>query len=139
MSLFKYIPLFLYLLIAYLGVFYIQGDAAIATLSTIIFQQALFSGATFALSWNGLILTLGILFLFIEIIKSTRTSNASIVDHMLSALVFIGFLVVFIIKPSAATESFFVVTLMSLIDVIAGFSITITSARKDFGFNNNIS
>jgi len=55
---------------------------------------------------------------------------------MLSALVFVGFLVVFIIKPGAATEAFFVVMLMSLIDVIAGFSITITSARKDFGFNH---
>jgi hypothetical protein len=137
-SIFKYIPFFLYLLIAYLATFYIQGDAAIATLSATIFQYALFSGSIFTLTWNGVLLILAVFFLFIEIIKSTRTNNASIVDHMLSALVFIAFLVVFIIKPQAATESFFVIMLMSLIDVIAGFSITITSARKDFGLNNNI-
>ncbi|MFK5893522.1 MAG: hypothetical protein QM504_09910 [Pseudomonadota bacterium] len=136
MSIFKYIPLFLYLLVAYLITFYIQGNEAITTLSSSIYQLTLFSGAIFSMTWNGVFLTLGVLFLFIEIIKSTRTSNASIIDHMLSSLVFIGFLVVFIIKPGAATEGFFVVMLMSLIDVIAGFSITITSARKDFGFNH---
>lgn len=136
MSIFKYIPLFLYLLIAYLITFYLQGNEAIAFLSSSIYKLTLFSGAVFSLTWNGVFLILGVLFLFIEIIKSTRTSNASIIDHMLSALVFIGFLMVFIIKPGAATEAFFVVMLMSLIDVIAGFSITITSARKDFGFNH---
>jgi uncharacterized paraquat-inducible protein A len=136
MSIFKYIPLFLYLLVAYLITFYIQGNEAVSTLSTSIYQLTLFSGAVFSLTWNGVFLTLGVLFLFIEIIKSTRTSNASIIDHMLSSLVFIGFLVVFIVKPGAATEAFFVVMLMSLIDVIAGFSITISSARKDFGFNH---
>ncbi len=135
MSIFKYIPLFLYLLVAYLITFFIQGNEAITTLSSSIYQVTLFSGAVFSLTWNGVFLTLGILCLFIEIIKSTRTNNASIIDHMLSALVFIAFLVVFIIKPAAATEAFFVVMLMSLIDVIAGFSITITSARKDFGMN----
>ena len=113
-----------------------QGNEAVTILSASIYQLTLFSGAVFSLTWNGVFLTLGVLFLFIEIIKSTRTSNASIIDHMLSSLVFIAFLVVFIVKPGAATEAFFVVMLMSLIDVIAGFSITISSARKDFGFNH---
>ncbi len=135
MNIFKYIPLFLYLLIAYLATFYIQGEMALSSLSSTIYELKLFSGAVFKLSWNGVLLTLGVIFLFFEILKSTRTSNASIIDHMLSAMVFIGFLVVFIVKPQAASEAFFILMLMSLIDVIAGFTITITSARRDFGIH----
>ncbi|MFK5984906.1 MAG: hypothetical protein QM479_05730 [Pseudomonadota bacterium] len=136
MNIFKYIPLFLYLLIAYLVIFYMLGDSAVSSLSAIIYQFTLFSGAVFKLSWNGVLLTLGVFFLFIEIIKSTRTTNASIIDHILSGLVFIGFLIVFIIKPQAANEAFFILMLMSLLDVVAGFSITITSARKDFSLHH---
>jgi len=132
LSIFKFIPLFVYLLIAYLIVFALQGENASAVLASVVVSMNLFSGAVFNLSWNGVLLILGVLFLFIEIIKSTRTSNASIIDHMLSALVFIGFLVVFIVMKGAASEAYFVLMMMSLVDVIAGFSITITSARKDF-------
>lgn len=132
MFVFKYIPMLVYLLIAYLIIFFVQGDNAVTLLSSVILSIQLFSGAAFALTWNGIFLILGIIFLFFEIIKSTRTSNASIIDHMLSSFVFIGYLVTFIVMKGAATEAFFVIMMMSLVDVIAGFSITITSARRDF-------
>jgi len=138
LSVFKFIPLFVYLLIAYLIVFAVQGENATTVLSSVIVSINLFSGAVFNLTWNGVLLNLGIIFLFIEIIKSTRTTNASIIDHMLSALVFIGFLVVFIVMKGAASEAFFVIMMMSLVDVIAGFSITITSARKDFSVDRQL-
>jgi len=138
MGIIKSIPLFSYLLLANLAIFLIQGDKSTELLNTIIFQMDLFSGAIFNLSVNGLLLILAAIFLFIEIIKSTRTNNASIIDHMLSSLVFIGFLVIFIVMPGAASETYFVMMLMSLIDFIAGFTITITSARKDFNLSNEL-
>ncbi|MBF0265266.1 MAG: hypothetical protein HQL46_08335 [Gammaproteobacteria bacterium] len=138
MGIFKVIPFFSYLLLANLTIFLLKGNNAPDLLNAIIFQMSLFSGATFNLSVNGLFLILGAVFLFIEIIKSTRTNNASIIDHMLSSLVFIGFLVVFIVMPGAASETYFVLMLMSLIDFIAGFTITITSARKDFSLSNEL-
>lgn len=138
MSIFKYIPLFVYLLIAYLIVFALQGENAASALSSVILSVNLFSGAVFNLTWNGILLILGVMFLFVEIIKSTRTTNASIIDHMLSALVFIAFLVIFIVMKGAASEAYFVIMMMSLVDVIAGFSITITSARKDFNMDRQL-
>ncbi len=138
MIFFKIIPLLLYILLTYLIVFFVQGDQATAILAGNFISLELFSGALFNLSWNGLLLVLSVIFLFFEIIKSTRTSNVSIIDHTLSALVFIGFLVVFIVKPQAASESFFIIMLISLIDVIAGFTITIASARRDLGMNNQL-
>lgn len=138
MGIFKVIPLFSYLLLTNLIIFLVQGNDAPALLNSIIFQLPLFSGATFNLSVNGVLLILGAIFLFIEIIKSTRTSNASIIDHMLSSLIFVCFLVIFIVMPGAASETYFVLMLMSLIDVIAGFTITITSARKDFNMGGEL-
>jgi len=138
LSIFKYIPLFVYLLIAYLIVFALQGENAASALSSVILSVNLFSGAVFNLTWNGILLILGVMFLFVEIIKSTRTTNASIIDHMLSALVFIAFLVIFIVMKGAASEAYFVIMMMSLVDVIAGFSITITSARKDFNMDRQL-
>jgi len=130
--------LFVYLLIAYLIVFALQGENAASALSSVILSVNLFSGAVFNLTWNGILLILGVMFLFVEIIKSTRTTNASIIDHMLSALVFIAFLVIFIVMKGAASEAYFVIMMMSLVDVIAGFSITITSARKDFNMDRQL-
>jgi len=132
MTIFKFIPLTFYLLLSYFLIFMIHGESSDQQLAQILWQLNLFSGAVFSLSLNGLLLILSSIFLFIEILKSTRTNNASIIDHMLSMMVFIGFLVIFITMKGAANEAYFVVMLMSFIDVIAGFTITITSSRKDF-------
>ena len=45
-------------------------------------------------------------------------------------LVFIAFLIEFLMVPAAGT-TFLVLALMSLLDVIAGFSISIFAARRD--------
>ena len=45
--------------------------------------------------------------------------------------VFIIFLIEFIVVKGAGTSTFFILALMSLFDVIAGFSVTITTARRD--------
>ena len=39
----------------------------------------------------------------------------------------------FLVVPAAATSEFFFILFVTLIDVVAGFSITIRGARRDFG------
>ena len=73
--------------------------------------------------------------MFFEILKSTRTSNASVLDHLLSTFVFVAFLVEFLVIPAAATSVFFLLMIMALIDVMAGFSVSIRSAGRDVSFN----
>jgi hypothetical protein len=101
----------------------IMGDA--------LLRLKMMSGATWLLSVGDLFIILGMIFLFIEVIKSTRTSQAAILDHILSTLVFIIFLVEFIVVKGAGSSMFLILCLMSLFDVIAGFTITITTARRD--------
>jgi peptidoglycan biosynthesis protein MviN/MurJ (putative lipid II flippase) len=79
-----------------------------------------------------LIVGVGIVLLFLEIVKAARMSRSTVVDHMLSMAVFIVFLVELIVAAGAGTAAFMLLTLLSLIDLVAGFTISIATARRDF-------
>lgn len=96
-----------------------------------IWNLRLPSTATWSLTAGDALIVLGIAFLFVEIMKATRTTNAALVDHLLSVAVLIIYVVQFVAVPYAAHSVFFILAILSLIDVIAGFSITITGARRD--------
>jgi hypothetical protein len=48
-------------------------------------------------------------------------------------IVFVACLILFLIWDRAATSTFFLLMLMAMTDVIAGFSVTINAARRDYG------
>jgi len=81
---------------------------------------------------------LGLVLLYLEILKSTRTSAASIIDHVLSMALFVVVLLELILVPAMATGTFVLVMLLTLIDVIAGFTVTISTARRDIGLGDQI-
>ncbi len=80
---------------------------------------------------DGLVL-LGLVLLYVEIFKATRTGSASVLDHALSLLVFIIALMELMISPKFAHPSFVTIMLICLLDVVAGFTVTIAGARRDF-------
>ncbi len=83
------------------------------------------------------ITTIAIVLLFFEIVKSTSVANLSIVEHIVSTFVFSIFMAELMLAPElTGTPTFVFLMLMSFIDVIAGFTITITAARRDFNINN---
>jgi hypothetical protein len=91
------------------------------------------SGGQLGIGMGDLIVLLALVRLFLEVLKSTRTSTGSIVDHMVSTLVFVGALVMLLLVPFAGTATFLILTGITLFDVVAGFSVTIRSARRDIG------
>ena len=112
----------------------VLGGTAVP-LSSEMFSMNMMSGGRFALTSGDLLILLSLLLLFVEILKSTRSNNASVADHMLSTGVFILFLVEFLLVPSAATATFFIIMVMALIDVVAGFTVSIRSAGRDVTYN----
>ena len=76
-------------------------------------------------------LALALLLLFIETVKATRTEHREIFNHGLSLLTFIGALVEFIALKGFGTSTFFFITAMCLFDVVAGYTISIITARRD--------
>lgn len=127
---FKAIPLFIVLLIAY-NLAMLFGDVN-ASLASEMYSVELASGAIWTFTVSDLYIILGVLILYIEIFKSTGTGVTSVIDHSLSMIVFIIFLIEFLMVPGCGTSTFFILTLMSLLDVIAGFTVSIVAARRDF-------
>jgi hypothetical protein len=46
---------------------------------------------------------------------------------------FLAFLIIFLTVKDAGSSTFLILTLMSLLDVVGGFTVTISTARRDWG------
>jgi len=96
-----------------------------------LFIIPMVSGTPWAITAGDFLLVVGIVCLFIEVLKSTRSGRSSIVEHMLSMVVFVAYLIEFLLVGAAASSVFFLLMVMTLIDVVAGFTVSITSAGRD--------
>jgi len=92
------------------------------------------SGVEWTIAFGDVMVLLAVLLLFVELLKSTSTGTAAIFNHALSMLVFIICLVEFLLHPAFATSVFFMIMIMSLLDVLAGVVVTIIAARRDVEF-----
>ncbi|MEM0985939.1 MAG: hypothetical protein AAGJ32_06815 [Pseudomonadota bacterium] len=101
-------------------------------LSTPFLSLPMISGVSWRLTNGDALLLLAIGLLFIEILKSTSTGTATIMNHAVSMILFIVCLIEFLLMPNFATSVFFILTIMTLLDVLAGVVVTIVSARRDF-------
>jgi hypothetical protein len=100
-----------------------------------LWSAHLISGAAWSAGWNEVMVASGLALLFIEILKSTRTTQNSTLEHLLSMLVFIIFIVEFLVVAGAGTNVFLLLGIMSLIDVMGGYAISIAVARKDLNIS----
>jgi hypothetical protein len=132
MKILRRFPMLGFLLIAYDLLVLIKDEML---LGQPLFTLKMMSGAAWTMTVGELIIIFGLFCLFIEIYKSTRTTEAEIFGHIFSTLVFVIYVVEFIILKPAGTTVFFLLTLMSLFDVVAGFTITIKTARRDFAMD----
>jgi hypothetical protein len=99
--------------------------------TTVLWRMTLASGAEWSLTAADLLIAISILILFVELLKATRLSSRMIMDHLLSTLLFIVFLIEFLLVKQAATAVFFLMMVVSFVDVVGGFSVTIRTAQRD--------
>lgn len=117
-----------------LAVYAIAALAAGSLLAAAIIDLTLPSGAVWTFDFGDVIVAFGLVLLFLEILKSTRTSSAAALDHGLSMLVCVLALLGFLLVPALGTSDFFLLLLMTVIDVIAGFTVSLMGARRDIGY-----
>ena len=111
-----------------------SGAAMGHTAETVLAQHVpvtVVSGDVWKISLGDGLVTLALLLLFAETINAARTSHREILNHALSLLTFIGALVEFITLKGFGTSAFFLITAMCLFDVVAGYTISIITARRD--------
>ncbi|MGN7801668.1 hypothetical protein ACTJKE_02935 [Ensifer sp. 22521] len=103
----------------------------IAGLNAEMLSLSMLSGATWTMRFGDLLIVVALLLLFVELLKATRTSTRVLMDHLLSMILFIAFLIEFLLLAPAATQLFFILMTISFIDVIAGFAVSMRSAGRD--------
>lgn len=129
------VPVLIYNLVAFGGVAMSGEPAAVVqNFGAPAFQVPMASGALWVVTWGDILVLIAMMLLFIELLKSTSTGASAIFNHALSMLVFIVCLVEFLLHPAFATSTFFMIMMMSLLDVLAGVVVTIVSARRDVEF-----
>ena len=117
------IPFAIYNIVAFL----MPGVSWTGTVTTV----HMVSGADWSMSGGDMLVMLGILMLFGEVMKSTRIGIRTVVDHALSLILFLGMLVEFLLVKQCATATFFLLLAISFIDVLGGFAVTLRSAERD--------
>lgn len=114
-----------------------DGGSAYGVTTQVLFNLPMPSAGThWAVSIGDIILFGALICLFFELLKSTKSDRVAIVNHSLSMILFIVCLVEFLLLRPFATSTFFLVTTMTLMDVLAGFIVTAISARKDIDFGH---
>lgn len=125
------IPLMILPFIGYnLAVFFWGGGSA-AIWQEEVLSIPMVSGVLWEMRFGDLMVTFALFLLFFEIMKSTRIGASSIIDHLLSTFVFILFLIEFLLVQAAAHAVFFILMIITLVDVVAGFSVSIRAASRD--------
>ncbi len=127
------IPVLIYNIIAWGGAKFSSVDAVRLRMDQDAFSVPMASGTQWAITPGHALIAVSLLMLFFELLKSTGTGRAAIINHAFSMVLFIVCLVEFLMFPAFATSVFFLVMMMTLLDVMAGFIVTIISARRDFG------
>ena len=98
-----------------------------------IFTVSMFSGDAWGVSFADVFMGASLLLLFVEIVKATRTDAMSIINHGLSMLLSVVCIIQFVTVQGFSNSVFFMLTLMTILDVVAGFTVTIVAAKRDFG------
>jgi len=126
------IPVVVYNILALGGSTFSTVESMRINLDTDRFAIPMTSGATWYITPGHALIAGSLLMLFFELLKSTGIGRAAVMNHAFSLILFVVCLVQFLLFPAFATSVFFLIMVMTLLDVMAGFMVTIAAARRDF-------
>ena len=109
------IPLAIYNIV----VFFMPG----VSLTEPLVKVTLLSGAEWPITLSDMLLTLGVLLLLSEIVKSARPGAKYLTDHLLSLIVFGGAAAEFLLWPRFGASTFFLLTTLALVDFLSGLAL----------------
>jgi hypothetical protein len=92
------------------------------------------SQAIWTLTLGDLVVVVAVFILFLEVVKSIQAARRSIVDHLLSLLLFLAMLAEFLLVKEAATATFFLLLVTAFVDVIGGFAFSLKAMRRKVAF-----
>lgn len=134
-QLLRAIPLLIFPALLYAAVALTMDPTTVrSSLNEVFFNAYLPSGALFAVTRGHGIVILAAGMLFLEIIKSTSVSRWALFENGLAFVAFTVSFIFFLLNPAFGTIEFALITIMMLVDFMAGFVVMTVSARRDVSF-----
>jgi hypothetical protein len=97
-----------------------DGQAHVAmTRALVAFRTA--GGGVWPVSASDLLLAAGLVIAFVDLLKGARDRRTAVFNHALSIALFVLCLLALALAPAFACSTFFLLTLMILLDLVAGF------------------
>ncbi len=129
MSLIRDISTFLWIMLFYIFARYAAVDLDMPSLNMNYIIWA--PDDQFFLTTKDAFIIAGVFLLFIEIYKAATSGEYSVMETIVSFFTSVAYLAIFLLWHRAHTVEFFILMLMSFLDAIGGFIISINAARKD--------
>ena len=105
--------------------------------ANVLFEVTLFSGEPWALTTGDLMVVAGLLVLLAEVLRATTIDRRAITNHVVSVVVLLIYVVEFVVVAEAGNSTFFILTMIALVDVLAGVVVTIRLATRDFAVDRH--
>ena len=96
-----------------------------------IWHFRMMSGGEWGITPGDMMIAGSIVILLIEMLKAARMSRRTIVDHLLSMILFVGMLVEFLLVKAVVSTTFFLLLVISFVDVTGGFAVSVRATQRD--------
>jgi hypothetical protein len=103
------------------GLFSIEAQAR---LTRPLFDLTTARGGVWPVSAADLLLAAALVVAFLDLIRGMGDRRAAMVNHALAIALFVACLAAMLVSPAFANSTFFLITLMVLLDLAAGFLAT---------------
>jgi undecaprenyl pyrophosphate phosphatase UppP len=90
--------------------------------SEVVFSIPLLEGRRLPVTTGDLLVILGMLLLYLEVLKAARLGSKGVMDHVLSFALFVGMAAELALVPRAMTPTLLLLTTLAFVDVIIGVS-----------------
>ncbi|WP_420393629.1 hypothetical protein [Acuticoccus sp.] len=98
--------------------------------SDAVLGMTLVSGQNWALSYGDLIITVAIVLMLFSILRTASTSRMTVLGNMVMVLVLCVYIVLFLTVDFAGTSTFFILTMIALIDTLATVSVSLVASHS---------
>ena len=90
-------------------------------------------GGRWPVSAADILLVVGLVVAFLDLIKGAGDRRTAIANHALSIVLFVACLAAMLMMPAFAGSTFFLLTVMVLLDLVAGFIVAFTPTQSARG------
>ena len=89
-----------------------------------VFAIPLMADQRMPVTTGDLLVAVGMLLLYVEVLKAARFGSKVVMDHVLSFILFIAMASELVLVPRVATPTLLLLTVLSFVDVITGVSVS---------------